>query len=77
MSAFFITQILREEKIKLRVKVLEKVISLAEKCRLVNNFYALIMILSSLENSAIYRLKETWKVYKFTIAFPQGFTDLY
>lgn len=62
MSAFFVAQILREDKAKARAKVLEKVISIAAKCKLLNNFNALIMVISSLENTAIYRLKETWKV---------------
>lgn len=62
MSAFLVSKILAEDKAKQRAKVVEKIISIADKCKTLNNFNALIMTMSSLENIAIYRLKDTWKV---------------
>lgn len=62
MSLFIQTEIIRTEKLKPRAIVLKRWIEVAKKCRDLNNFNSIMIIISALENSAIYRLKNTWKV---------------
>ncbi|EPS39237.1 hypothetical protein H072_7003 [Dactylellina haptotyla CBS 200.50] len=52
--------ILNQPEPKKRVVVIKHFVSVAEKCRLLNNFSTLTAIISALSTSPIHRLKRTW-----------------
>eukprot|EP01113_Clastostelium_recurvatum_P028119 TRINITY_DN3403_c0_g1_i9.p1 TRINITY_DN3403_c0_g1~~TRINITY_DN3403_c0_g1_i9.p1 ORF type:complete len:762 (-),score=230.03 TRINITY_DN3403_c0_g1_i9:132-2417(-) len=60
MSAWIMSQILQESKIRTRAHALERIITVGRECRDLNNFNGVMIILGALENTAIYRLKNTW-----------------
>ena len=47
---------------KERTNTLKHVIEVAEYCKSLNNFNAMMEIISGLNNSAVFRLKQTWGV---------------
>ncbi|KAF3903427.1 hypothetical protein ABW20_dc0101125 [Dactylellina cionopaga] len=53
--------ILNQPEVKKRVVVIKHFISVAEKCRFLNNFSTLTAIISALSTSPIHRLKRTWE----------------
>ncbi|EGX53809.1 hypothetical protein AOL_s00004g468 [Orbilia oligospora ATCC 24927] len=53
--------ILNQPEVKKRVVVIKHFISVAEKCRYLNNFSTLTAIISALSTSPIHRLKRTWE----------------
>lgn len=55
------SQILLPSDPKKRVLVIKYFVTVAEKCRLLNNFSSMTAILSALYASPIHRLKKTWK----------------
>ncbi|EGC36093.1 hypothetical protein DICPUDRAFT_32378 [Dictyostelium purpureum] len=55
------TEVVTTPHPKKRVEVLKRFISVAEHCKKINNFNTLMEIISGLSNSAVSRLKETWK----------------
>jgi len=59
-SGWVATEIVKTEKLKDRTAALSKFIEVAEKCRTYNNFNALMEILSGLQSSSIFRLRQTW-----------------
>jgi hypothetical protein len=61
VSIWVATEIVKTEKLADRVSVMKKFIIIAEKCREIGNFNAIMEILAGLQNSAIYRLKKTWE----------------
>eukprot|EP01112_Ceratiomyxa_fruticulosa_P003017 TRINITY_DN13423_c0_g1_i2.p1 TRINITY_DN13423_c0_g1~~TRINITY_DN13423_c0_g1_i2.p1 ORF type:complete len:698 (+),score=159.41 TRINITY_DN13423_c0_g1_i2:79-2172(+) len=61
VSTWVATEIVKAEILKDRATILTKFIAIAEKCREIGNFNAIMEILAGLQNSAIYRLKKTWE----------------
>ena len=60
MSKWIASEILREDNLKTRVAVLKHAIDIAYKCLALNNFNAVMEIISGLHTSALFRLKQTW-----------------
>ncbi|XP_069842797.1 ras-specific guanine nucleotide-releasing factor 1 isoform X1 [Dendropsophus ebraccatus] len=69
MSNLIATEILRSEEPATRGCIIEKWVAVADICRCLHNYNAVLEITSSLNRSAIFRLKRTWiKVSKQTKA---------
>ncbi|XP_069622578.1 ras-specific guanine nucleotide-releasing factor 1 isoform X1 [Ranitomeya imitator] len=67
MSNLIATEILRSEEPAIRGCTIEKWVAVADICRCLHNYNAVLEITSSLNRSAIFRLKRTWiKVSKQT-----------
>ncbi|KAI9335285.1 ras guanine nucleotide exchange factor domain-containing protein [Obelidium mucronatum] len=60
IAGWVIKSILAEVDVKKRVLVLKHFISVADKCRSLNNFCTLNTILGALNSASIHRLKKTW-----------------
>lgn len=60
VAGWVATEIVREEVLKVRVKRLSTMISIANECRLLNNFNAVFEILSGMDLASVHRLKQTW-----------------
>uniref|UniRef100_A0A3B4A0M0 Uncharacterized protein n=1 Tax=Periophthalmus magnuspinnatus TaxID=409849 RepID=A0A3B4A0M0_9GOBI len=61
------TEILHWDDVNMRVAVIEKWVAVADICRCLHNYNAVLEITSSLNRSSIFRLKKTWlKVSKQT-----------
>eukprot|EP01094_Clydonella_sp_ATCC50884_P016857 TRINITY_DN2846_c0_g1_i1.p1 TRINITY_DN2846_c0_g1~~TRINITY_DN2846_c0_g1_i1.p1 ORF type:complete len:1130 (-),score=536.32 TRINITY_DN2846_c0_g1_i1:96-3485(-) len=60
VSNWVATEVVKVEQVKQRAKVLQHVIEIAEHCKSLNNFNAMMEIISGLQNSAVFRLKQTW-----------------
>ncbi|CAO3643866.1 unnamed protein product [Cunninghamella blakesleeana] len=54
------SEIVSVEKLDTRVKVVEKFIRLAQKCRTYSNYATLVQILLGLQSPSVSRLKKTW-----------------
>ncbi|KAJ3216830.1 hypothetical protein HDU67_008916 [Dinochytrium kinnereticum] len=54
--------ILSEKEVKKRANLIKHFISIAEKCRSINNFNTLMSILAGLNSAPIHRLKRTWEL---------------
>uniref|UniRef100_A0A6Q2YRQ8 Ras protein specific guanine nucleotide releasing factor 1 n=1 Tax=Esox lucius TaxID=8010 RepID=A0A6Q2YRQ8_ESOLU len=67
ISNLIATEILRCEDVTTRVAVIEKWVAVADICRCLHNYNAVLEITSSLNRSSVFRLKKTWlKVSKQT-----------
>ncbi|XP_016345114.1 ras-specific guanine nucleotide-releasing factor 1-like [Sinocyclocheilus anshuiensis] len=67
ISNLIATEILQSEDVNVRVAVIEKWVAVADICRCLHNYNAVLEITSSLNRSSIFRLKKTWlKVSKQT-----------
>ncbi|KAI1889429.1 hypothetical protein AGOR_G00162780 [Albula goreensis] len=67
ISDLIATEILRCDDIMVRVVVIEKWVAVADICRCLHNYNAVLQITSSLNRSSVFRLKKTWlKVSKQT-----------
>ncbi|KAI5098345.1 ras-specific guanine nucleotide-releasing factor 1 isoform X1 [Silurus meridionalis] len=67
VSNLIASEILHCEDVNTRVAVMEKWVAVADICRCLHNYNAVLEITSSLNRSAIFRLKKTWlKVSKQT-----------
>ncbi|XP_016376735.1 ras-specific guanine nucleotide-releasing factor 1-like [Sinocyclocheilus rhinocerous] len=67
ISNLIATEILYSEDVNVRVAVIEKWVAVADICRCLHNYNAVLEITSSLNRSSIFRLKKTWlKVSKQT-----------
>uniref|UniRef100_A0A672RLD8 Ras protein specific guanine nucleotide releasing factor 1 n=1 Tax=Sinocyclocheilus grahami TaxID=75366 RepID=A0A672RLD8_SINGR len=67
ISNLIATEILQSEDVNIRVAVIEKWVAVADICRCLHNYNAVLEITSSLNRSSIFRLKKTWlKVSKQT-----------
>lgn len=60
VSGWVADEILKVEKLRDRTQILGKFLEIAEKCRSLNNFNGIMEILSALESSSVFRLKQTW-----------------
>ncbi|XP_009870623.1 PREDICTED: ras-specific guanine nucleotide-releasing factor 1-like, partial [Apaloderma vittatum] len=60
VSNLIASEILRNEEINARVSSIEKWVAVADICRCLHNYNAVLEITSSLNRSAIFRLKKTW-----------------
>ncbi|KAJ3103476.1 hypothetical protein HDU97_010059 [Phlyctochytrium planicorne] len=54
--------ILSEKEVKKRANLIKHFISIADKCRSINNFNTLMSILAGLNSAPIHRLKRTWEL---------------
>eukprot|EP00028_Trichosphaerium_sp_Am-I-7-wt_P004832 CAMPEP_0168525882 /NCGR_PEP_ID=MMETSP0405-20121227/11593_1 /TAXON_ID=498012 /ORGANISM="Trichosphaerium sp, Strain Am-I-7 wt" /LENGTH=624 /DNA_ID=CAMNT_0008548531 /DNA_START=1 /DNA_END=1875 /DNA_ORIENTATION=+ len=61
ISEWTATEILARQDVKARAHVLNYVICVADKCKDLCNFNALMAIVAALHNSAIFRLHDTWQ----------------
>ncbi|NWZ11878.1 RGRF1 factor, partial [Agelaius phoeniceus] len=69
VSNLIASEIIRNEEIAARASAIEKWVAVADICRCLHNYNAVLEITSSLNRSAIFRLKKTWlKVSKQTKA---------
>ncbi|KAM3663219.1 ras-specific guanine nucleotide-releasing factor 1 isoform X2 [Ammospiza nelsoni] len=69
VSNLIASEIIRNEDIAARASAIEKWVAVADICRCLHNYNAVLEITSSLNRSAIFRLKKTWlKVSKQTKA---------
>uniref|UniRef100_A0A4W6CKB1 Ras protein specific guanine nucleotide releasing factor 1 n=1 Tax=Lates calcarifer TaxID=8187 RepID=A0A4W6CKB1_LATCA len=69
ISNLIATEILRCDDVVTRVAVIEKWVAVADICRCLHNYNAVLEITSSLNRSSVFRLKKTWlKVSKQTKA---------
>uniref|UniRef100_A0A671XHU7 Ras protein specific guanine nucleotide releasing factor 1 n=1 Tax=Sparus aurata TaxID=8175 RepID=A0A671XHU7_SPAAU len=69
ISNLIATEILRCDDVVTRVSVIEKWVAVADICRCLHNYNAVLEITSSLNRSSVFRLKKTWlKVSKQTKA---------
>uniref|UniRef100_A0AAY4BT55 Ras-specific guanine nucleotide-releasing factor 1 n=1 Tax=Denticeps clupeoides TaxID=299321 RepID=A0AAY4BT55_9TELE len=67
ISNLIATEILRCDDVNTRVAVMEKWVAVADICRCLHNYNAVLEITSSLNRSSVFRLKKTWlKVSKQT-----------
>uniref|UniRef100_A0A8C9S764 Ras protein specific guanine nucleotide releasing factor 1 n=1 Tax=Scleropages formosus TaxID=113540 RepID=A0A8C9S764_SCLFO len=70
ISNLIATEILRWEDVNMRVAVIEKWVAVADICRCLHNYNAVLEITSSLNRSSIFRLKKTWlKVSKINLCY--------
>lgn len=60
ISNLIATEILRCEDVVTRVAVIEKWVAVADICRCLHNYNAVLEITSSLNRSSVFRLKKTW-----------------
>ncbi|XP_023283467.1 ras-specific guanine nucleotide-releasing factor 1-like, partial [Seriola lalandi dorsalis] len=69
ISNLIATEILHCDDVVTRVAVIEKWVAVADICRCLHNYNAVLEITSSLNRSSVFRLKKTWlKVSKQTKA---------
>ncbi|KAA0714906.1 Ras-specific guanine nucleotide-releasing factor 1 [Triplophysa tibetana] len=67
ISNLIATEILRSDDVIIRVAIIEKWVAVADICRCLHNYNAVLEITSSLNRSSVFRLKKTWlKVSKQT-----------
>ncbi|XP_017742360.1 PREDICTED: ras-specific guanine nucleotide-releasing factor 1 isoform X4 [Rhinopithecus bieti] len=60
ISNLIASEIIRNEDINARVSAIEKWVAVADICRCLHNYNAVLEITSSMNRSAIFRLKKTW-----------------
>ncbi|KAM4826152.1 ras-specific guanine nucleotide-releasing factor 1 [Thomomys bottae] len=69
ISNLIASEIIRSEDVTARVNAIEKWVAVADICRCLHNYNAVLEITSSMNRSAVFRLKKTWlKVSKQTKA---------
>uniref|UniRef100_A0A8C5VW13 Ras protein specific guanine nucleotide releasing factor 1 n=1 Tax=Microcebus murinus TaxID=30608 RepID=A0A8C5VW13_MICMU len=69
ISNLIASEIVRNEDVNARASAIEKWVAVADICRCLHNYNAVLQITSSMNRSAIFRLKKTWlKVSKQTKA---------
>lgn len=70
ISNLIATEILRCDDVVTRVVVIEKWVAVADICRCLHNYNAVLEITSSLNRSSVFRLKKTWlKVSKQVLTY--------
>lgn len=60
ISNLIASEILRNEEVSARASTIEKWVAVADICRCLHNYNAVLEITSSINRSAIFRLKKTW-----------------
>lgn len=60
VSRWVATEILKEDRVGQRAKIIKHFLKIANESRQIGNFNGIMEILSGLQNSSIYRLKKTW-----------------
>ncbi|XP_032955865.1 ras-specific guanine nucleotide-releasing factor 1 isoform X4 [Rhinolophus ferrumequinum] len=60
ISNLIASEIIRNEDVNARVSAIEKWVAVADICRCLHNYNAVLEITSSMNRSAIFRLKKTW-----------------
>lgn len=60
ISNLIASEIIRNEDINARVSAIEKWVAVADICRCLHNYNAVLEITSCMNRSAIFRLKKTW-----------------
>jgi len=68
ISRWLCSEIVREESVESRAAVITNIIHLGVKCNALNNFNAVMEVLSALCSAAIARLKQSWAVRFYTYA---------
>ncbi|XP_067827246.1 ras-specific guanine nucleotide-releasing factor 1 isoform X3 [Heptranchias perlo] len=69
ISNLIASEILKSDDVNIRTGAIEKWVAVADICKCLHNYNAVLMITSALNRSAIFRLKKTWlKVSKQTKA---------
>lgn len=72
VSNLIASEILRNEEINARVSAIEKWVAVADICRCLHNYNAVLEVTSSLNRSAIFRLKKTWLKVSKQVRAPWG-----
>ena len=62
VSRWVSCEIVQTYDLKERVALVTKFVKIAKECRMLNNFNAVMEIVSGLNSSPVHRLKKTWKV---------------
>lgn len=62
MSNWIQSEIVKCADLSQRAQILRHIIEVAEACKELNNFNALMEITSALHSSSVFRLKQTWTV---------------
>ncbi|KAJ3120509.1 hypothetical protein HK100_012757 [Physocladia obscura] len=62
IAAWTVTTILTEPDVKRRGALIRQFVSIAEKCRALNNFCTLTTILGALNSASVHRLKKSWQL---------------
>lgn len=73
ISNLIATEILRCEDVVTRVVVIEKWVAVADICRCLHNYNAVLEITSSLNRSSVFRLKKTWLKISKQVRMSKGF----
>lgn len=60
ISNLIASEIIRQEDVSARASAIEKWVAVADICRCLHNYNAVLEITSSMNRSAIFRLKKTW-----------------
>jgi son of sevenless len=60
LSNWLVGEVVKEVELRQRTLVLKHVIDVAEKCRELNNFNAVMELLACLDSSPVYRLRQSW-----------------
>jgi hypothetical protein len=61
VSTWVATEIVKQDALKQRVKIVKKLLQIAQHCRELNNFETAMAFVSGLQTTAVDRLKDTWK----------------
>jgi type II secretory pathway pseudopilin PulG len=61
VSRWVASSLLQIPKIRARIKMIERFIHVASRCRELNNFNAVMAVLGGLQHSAVQRLQKTWE----------------
>eukprot|EP01137_Pigoraptor_chileana_P018610 Opistho-2@78357 len=61
VSNWVATEVLKDESLKNRIKIVQHIVNIADKCRSLNNFNCVMAIIAGMTNSAIFRMKRTWE----------------
>lgn len=72
ISNLIASEIIRQEDVSVRASAIEKWVAVADICRCLHNYNAVLEITSSMNRSAIFRLKKTWLKVSKQVWGPSG-----